>query len=74
MGSGVCIRDRYAAGTPQDGLTFYARKYDDLVVEIEVIQTRITEGKTSADAATLVVKRVREALAGRSFVGDTVSL
>ena len=65
---------QYAAGTPQDGLTFYARKYDDLVVEIEVIQTRITEGKTSADAATLVVKRVREALAGRSFVGDIVSL
>ena len=65
---------QYAAGSPQDGLTFYARKYDDLVVEIEVIQTRIKEGKTSADASALVVKRVREALAGRSFVGDIVSL
>ena len=41
---------QYAAGSPQDGLTFYARKYDDLVVEIEVIQTRINESKTSADA------------------------
>ena len=65
---------QYSAGTPQDGLTFYARKYDDLVVEIEVIQTRIKEGKTSADAAALVIKKVREALAGRSFVGDIVSL
>ena len=65
---------QYAAGSPQDGLTFYARKYDDLVVEIEVIQTRIKDSKTSADAAALVVKRVREALAGRSFVGDIVSL
>ncbi|MBT4948784.1 MAG: DUF349 domain-containing protein [Actinobacteria bacterium] len=65
---------QYAAGSPQDGLTFYARKYDDLVVEIEVIQTRIKESKTSADAAALVVKRVREALSGRSFVGDIVFL
>ncbi len=65
---------QYAAGTPQEGLTFYARKYDDLVVEIDVIQIRIKDGKASADAATQVVKKVRDALAGRSFVGDITSL
>ena len=65
---------QYSAGTPHEGLTFYARKYDDLVVEIDVIQTRVTEGKTSADAAAQVVKKVREALAGRSFVGDITTL
>ena len=65
---------QYAAGSPQDGLIFYARKYDDLVVEIDVIQTRILDGKTSADAAVQVVKRVRGALAARSFVGDILSL
>ncbi len=65
---------QYAAGTPQEGLAFYARKYDDLVVEIDVIQTRIKDGKTSADATTQVVKKVRDALAGRSFVGDITSL
>jgi hypothetical protein len=65
---------QYAAGTPHEGLTFYARKYDDLVVEIDVIQTRVTEGKTSADAASQVVKKVRDALAARSFVGDIETL
>ncbi len=65
---------QYAAGTPQEGLTFYARKYDDLVVEIDVIQIRIKDGKASVDAATQVVKKVRDALAGRSFVGDITSL
>jgi len=65
---------QYAAGTPHEGLTFYARKYDDLVVEIDVVHTRITEGKTSADAAAQVIKKVRDALAGRSFVGDIASL
>ncbi len=65
---------QYAAGTPHEGLTFYARKYDDLVVEIDVIQTRIKDGKASADATTQVVKKVRDALAGRSFVGDITSL
>jgi hypothetical protein len=65
---------QYAAGTPHEGLTFYARKYDDLVVEIDVIQTRLTEGKTSADAAVQVVKKVRDTLAKRSFVGDIATL
>lgn len=65
---------QYTAGTPHEGLTFYARKYDDLVVEIDVIQTRITEGKTSAEAAAQVVKKVRETLARRSFVGDITTL
>lgn len=65
---------QYAAGTPHEGLTFYARKYDDLVVEIDVIQTRITDGKTSADAAAQVVKKVRDALTRRSFVGDIATL
>jgi hypothetical protein len=65
---------QYTAGTPHEGLTFYARKYDDLVVEIDIIQTRVKEGKTSADAAAQVVKKVRDALAARSFVGDIVSL
>jgi len=65
---------QYAAGTPHEGLTFYARKYDDLVVEIDVIQTRVTEGKTSADSAAQVVKKVRDTLARRSFVGDIATL
>jgi hypothetical protein len=65
---------QYAAGTPHEGLTFYARKYDDLVVEIDVIHIRVTEGKTSADAAAQVVKKVRDTLALRSFVGDIATL
>lgn len=65
---------QYAAGTPHEGLTFYARKYDDLVVEIDVIHTRVTEGKASADAAAQVVKKVRDTLARRSFVGDIATL
>jgi len=65
---------QYTAGSPSEGLTFYARKYDDLVVEIDVIRTRLADGKSSQEAAALVVKKVREALAGRSFVGDILSL
>ena len=71
---GEVVVGQYAAGTPQEGLTFYARKYDDLVVEIDVISTRVAEGKTSADAAAQVVKRVRETLSKRSFVGDIATL
>ena len=39
-----------------------------------MIRTRLADGKSSQEAAALVVKKVREALAGRSFVGDILSL
>lgn len=71
---GEVVVGQYAAGTPQEGLAFFARKYDDLAVEIEVISARVTEGKTSAEAAAQVVNKVREALAKRSFVGDVATL
>jgi hypothetical protein len=71
---GEVVVGQYAAGTPLEGLTFYARKYDDLVVEIDVISTRLAEGKTSADVASQVVKRVRDSLSKRSFVGDIATL
>ena len=32
---------QYAAGTPEEGLAFFARKYDDLVVEIDLVTTRL---------------------------------
>jgi hypothetical protein len=71
---GEVVVGQYTAGTPQEGLAFYARKFDDLVVEIDVVSTRVSEGKSSADAAAQVVKKVREALAKRSFVGDIATL
>lgn len=71
---GEIVVGQYAAGTPQEGLIFYARKFDDLVVEIDILESRVKDTKINADAAASVIAKVREALAARSFVGDIASL
>lgn len=71
---GEVIVGQWAAGEPAEGLAFFGRKYDDLVVEVDLIAARLADGKTSGEQADGVVAKVREAIAGRSFVGDIAAL
>lgn len=65
---------QWAAGEPSAGLAFFGRKYDDLVVEIDLIEKRLADHRAPAEQAEAVLTRVREALAARSFVGDVAGL
>jgi hypothetical protein len=65
---------QYAAGTPEEGLAFFARKYDDLAVEIDLVTQRLADGRAKPDQAGAVIERVRAGLAERSFVGDVEAL
>jgi hypothetical protein len=65
---------QWAAGTPEEGLAFFVRKYDDLSVEVDLATRRVTEGKAAPEQAAAVVKRARESLASPSMVGDLASL
>ena len=71
---GEIVVGQWAAGDPAEGLAFFGRKYDDLVVEVDLITARLADGKTSGEQADAVVAKVREALQARSFVGDIASL
>lgn len=71
---GEVLVGQYAAGTPHEGLIFYARKYDDLVVEVDILESRLKDSKITADAASTILTKVSESLAARSFVGDIVTL
>lgn len=71
---GEILVGQYAAGTPAEGLAFFARKYLDLTMELDLTLTRLTEEKSSAEQAAVVLQRVREIAAGRSFVGDVAAL
>jgi hypothetical protein len=65
---------QYAAGTPEEGLAFFARKYEDLVVEVDLITQRLVDGRARPDQAKVVIDRVEAALLERSFVGDVAAL
>ena len=71
---GEVVVGQYAAGTPEEGLAFFARKYDDLVVEIDLITHRLADGRAKPDQAIAVINRVKAGLAERSFVGDVEAL
>lgn len=71
---GEVVVGQWAAGDPADGLAFFGRKYDDLVVEIDLITTRLADHRATAEQAETVLGKVREGLAARSFVGDVAAL
>jgi Domain of Unknown Function (DUF349) len=71
---GEILVGQYAAGTPAEGLAFFARKYLDLTMELDLTLTRLSEEKSSAEQASVVLQRVREQAAARSFVGDVAAL
>ncbi len=71
---GEVVVGQWAAGEPSAGLAFFARKYDDLVVEIDLVERRLADHRTQADQAATVLAKVTEALAARSFVGDVAAL
>lgn len=65
---------QWTVSAPDDGLAFFARKYDDLVVELDLATKRLDDGRSSAEQAQTVLAKVREGLAARSFVGDVTAL
>jgi hypothetical protein len=71
---GEILVGQYAAGTPAEGLAFFARKYLDLTMELDLTLTRLSDEKSSAEQASVVLQRVREQAAARSFVGDVAAL
>lgn len=71
---GEVVVGQWAAGDPAEGLAFYARRYDDLVVEVDLVERRLGDQRATAEQADAVLARVREALAARAFVGDVAAL
>lgn len=65
---------QWVAGTPAEGLAFFARRYDDLLVEVTMSTTRVRDGKASAESAVAVAAKVRAGLAAPDFIGDVAAL
>jgi hypothetical protein len=63
----------WAAGTPEEGLAFFGRKYDDLLVEVDLAAHRLREGR-GLDTARTAIDHARAGLAEPAFLGDVVEL
>ncbi|MGH3866286.1 MAG: DUF349 domain-containing protein [Pseudonocardiaceae bacterium] len=64
----------WQAGTAQEGLVHFARRFDDLLTEAELLQARLTSGVSDPKQALSRIRTLRDALAEPTVVGDLVGL
>jgi Domain of Unknown Function (DUF349) len=65
---------QWAAGDPKDGLAYFRRRYDDLVVEVDLTRRRLKTGHASPDQAQAVIAKINTAVQEPTFVGDIPAL
>jgi hypothetical protein len=62
------------AGSPEDGLAHYARRYDDLATEIGLLESRLTSGAGDPKATLAHATALHETLGEAAVVGDLAAL
>jgi hypothetical protein len=60
----------WAAGSPEEALAFFRRKYEGLVLEVDLLERRINETDLSPKDAAASIDRVRSAVSDAHAVGD----
>jgi hypothetical protein len=68
---GERIVGSWLAGSPDDGLAYYGRKYDDLAAEVAILENRVA---TDPDRAAHSARRLRGELGTAAVVGDLAAL
>jgi hypothetical protein len=69
----ICV-GQWAAGTPQEGLAFFARKFDDLMAEIDLTKQRIIDGHLAPEGARPLLERIAAMVQEPSCIGDFEAL
>lgn len=64
----------WQAGEPEEGLAHFARRFDDLLTEVELIAARLATGHGDPKQSLATVRQLKEGLAEAHVVGDVVGL
>ncbi|MGO4429510.1 DUF349 domain-containing protein, partial [Streptomyces sp. MCAF7] len=64
----------WQAGSPEEALAYFERKYDGLVVEIELLERRVQTTDLSAKDATAAIEHIRHQVDEHHVVGDLATL
>jgi hypothetical protein len=64
----------WQAGSPDEGLAFYARRYDDLLAEVGLLETRLVTGKATAQQTREAAEKLWWTLSEANVVGDIEAL
>ncbi|WP_216208047.1 DUF349 domain-containing protein [Amycolatopsis aidingensis] len=64
----------WQAGTAEEGLLHFARRFDDLRTEVELLETRLSSGAGDPKQALTSATQLRDGLPDAAVVGDIASL
>ncbi|WP_017609690.1 DUF349 domain-containing protein [Nocardiopsis xinjiangensis] len=64
----------WQAGAPEEALTFFRKKYDALVTQVELLEKRLRSTDLSASAAMTAIDKLRASVREANAVGDLDSL
>ncbi|GGT44695.1 DUF349 domain-containing protein [Streptomyces purpureus] len=64
----------WQAGTPEEALAYFERKYEGLVVEIGLLERRVKTTDLSAKDATTAIEHLRQQVDEHHAVGDLAAL
>ncbi|WP_410588626.1 DUF349 domain-containing protein [Amycolatopsis sp. lyj-23] len=64
----------WQAGSPDEGLVHYARRFDDLRTEVELLETRLISGAGDPKHALSSAGQIRDGLPEAAVVGDLAAL
>ncbi|HXR42199.1 MAG TPA: DUF349 domain-containing protein [Acidothermaceae bacterium] len=64
----------WQAGSPEEGLAHFVRRYDDLATEVTLLETRLASGAASASSTVVAANKLRASLPTANVVGDIGSL
>ncbi|MER7456883.1 DUF349 domain-containing protein [Micromonospora sp. NPDC126480] len=60
----------WQAGAPEEGLAHFARRFADLVTEVDLTEARLNSGAADASHSLSTIRRLRSSLAEAHVVGD----
>lgn len=64
----------WQAGAPVEGLAHFARRFDDLLTEAELLSSRLAAGSGDAKHTLSSARQLRDGLADAAVVGDVTGL
>jgi len=64
----------WQVGEPEQALAFFGRKYDDLAVQVDLLEQRLGSGAAAPDETQAGVRKLREALVEPHAIGDFAAL
>jgi uncharacterized protein DUF349 len=68
--AGERVVGSWQAGTPEEGLAHFARRFADIVTEVDLIEARLGTGAADATHTVSSLRRIRTSLDDAHVVGD----